>query len=156
MIDFSSSKEITVKASPEAVFDVVGDLMRHQELAGSGEVLAIRKLTDGPTGFGSVIEADESINIGGEIMEFPATSVVVAFDPPKSISWIPVPPLPTRRIQWWFNLSPDGEGTRVTHEVEVDLGEARAMFDDYEGTRAVDIARGMDKTLENLRRSVEK
>ena len=61
--------------------------------------------------------------MAGQKMEFVATSVVVACDPPNTISWIPVPPLPIRRIQWWYHLAPEGQGTRVTQEVEVDLGE---------------------------------
>ena len=90
-------------------------------------------------------------------MEFAAKSVVVAFDPPNSFSWIPVPPIPIRRIQWWYHLSPEGRGTKVVHEVEVDLGEAREMFggtEAYNSTRGADVIRGMEKTLQNLKAAI--
>ena len=158
MSDFEHSKEIVINASPEAVFNIVSDLTRHKELAGSGELVKVRKLTEGPCCLGAMIEADESIKMGDQVMEFAAKSVVVAYDSPKVISWMPSPPVPTRRIQWWFQLTPEGQGTRVSHEVEVDLGEAAAMFggvESYKATRGVDIARGLEKTLENLRKAAE-
>ena len=84
-----------------------------------------------------------------------AKAVVVACSPPNTLSWISAPPLPIRRIQWWFNLSAEGSGTKVVHECEVDLGEeARAMFggtQGYNDTRGADVIAGMEKTLENLK-----
>lgn len=154
MVDFHASKEIVVDAAPEAVFSLVSDFTKHRDLAGSGELVEVRTLTTGPTGVGTMIEADESIHLGDEHMEFAAKSVVVAFDPPNSFSWIPVPPIPIRRIQWWYHLSPEGRGTKVVHEVEVDLGEAREMFggtEAYNSTRGADVIRGMEKTLQNLK-----
>lgn len=158
MADFHVSRDTTVDASPEAVFAIVSDQEQHKRLAGSGELVDIRKVTPGPIGLGSVFEANESIQFGDRRMEFLARSIVVTFSPPNTISWIPTPPLPLRRIQWWFRLSPAGEGTKVVHEVEVDLGdEAFDMFGDAENfrtTRGADMARGMEKTLENLREAV--
>jgi hypothetical protein len=159
MIDFHAVKETKISASPEAVFDVVSDLNRHKELAGSEELVNIRMLTSGPVGLGTMIEADESIHLGDQHMEFSAPSVVVGFDRPNTISWMPAPPVPVRRIQWWFHLTPEGQGTKVVHEVEVDLGDAgREMFggtENYRNTRGADVANGMGKTLENLQRLVE-
>jgi uncharacterized protein YndB with AHSA1/START domain len=158
MADFSNTSEVRINASPEAVFGLVGDLSRHKELHGSGELLATRILTDGPTAFGSKIEADESITMGGETMEFSTQSVVVGYTPNERISWIPNPPVPTKRIQWWFNLTPDGDGTKVSHEVEVDLGSAAEMFGGVEGymkVRAPDVIAGMEKTLQNLKNALE-
>ena len=158
MSDFEHSQEIVIKASPEAVFKIVSDFTRHKELAGSGELVNVRMLTHGEVGLGTMIEADESISMGDQKMEFAAKSVVVAYDAPSVISWMPVPPVPTRRIQWWFHLTPEGQGTKVSHEVEVDLGEAAPMFggvEAYKATRGADIARGLGKTLENLRKAVE-
>ncbi|HJN85752.1 MAG: SRPBCC family protein [Dehalococcoidia bacterium] len=159
MLDFHAIKETTINASPEAVFDVVSDLSRHRELAGSGELVNIRLLTPGPVGLGTMVEADESIHLGDQHMEFAARSVVVAFDRPNTISWVPAPPVPVRRIQWWFHLTPDGQGTKVVHEAEVDLGEGgREMFggtENYNQTRGADVIRGMEKTLQNLQQMVE-
>ena len=71
-----------------------------------------------------------------------------------------MPPLPIRRIQWWYNLSPEGRGTKVVHECEVDLGkEARAMFGGTQGcnatrapkdTRDADVIASMEERLQNL------
>ena len=93
-------------------------------------------------------------------MDITAKAVVVACGPPNTLSWISVPPLPIRRIQWWFNLSAEGSGTKVVHECEVDLGEeARAMFGGTQAyhdtrvrrdTRGADVIAGMEKTLKNL------
>ena len=155
MAAFSASKEIIINATPEAVFKVVGDMTNHAQLAGSGEVKVVRKIADGPGGLGTVVEADESITIAGDNMEFSVKSVVVSYDAPNSISWIPVPPVPIRRVQWWFNVTPEGNGSKVTNEVEVDLGEGGlAMFgslDNYNTIRAPDIIKGMEQTLQNLK-----
>ena len=35
MLDFHASKEVVVDASPEAVFNLVSDLTKHKDLAGS-------------------------------------------------------------------------------------------------------------------------
>ncbi len=139
----------------------MSNIEKSNKLAGSGEVLRIRKLSQGPVGFGTTFEADGSITIAGQTIEFVATSVVVTYDPPNTISWIPVPPLPTRRIQWWYHLSPEGQGTRVTQEVEVAMGEQTdpqlvSLKENYQTIKAPDIEAGMAKTLENLRRMVEK
>ena len=159
-IDFHSKTEAPINAPPEAVFDILSDLERHKELAGSGELVQVRKLTEGATGLGSMLEADESIHMGDVHMEFSAGSVVIDFNPPNTISWMPAPPVPVRRILWWFHLTPQGQGAKVEHEVEVDLGqEGRFMFggtENYLNTRGRDVARGMAKTLENLRKAVEK
>ena len=157
MIDFSATKEVVVDASPEAVFSLVSDLTKHKDLAGSGELVAVRKLTSGETTVGTMIEADESIHLGDEHMQFAAKSVVVSCSPPHSISWVPVPPIPIRRIQWWYNLTPEGRGTKIVHQIEVDLGEAREMFggtEAYNNTRGADVSRGMEKTLQNLQASL--
>ena len=157
MTDFHVSIDTTIDASPEAIFAIVSDLTRHKQLAGSGELVDVRKVTPGPIGLGSVVEANESIQLGDRRLEFLARSIVVTFNPPNTISWIPTPPLPIRRIQWWFRLSIDEQGTKVVHEVEVDLDdEAFDMFggaENFAETRGTDMARGMDKTLENLRRA---
>ncbi len=143
------------------VFDILNDVAGHNELAGSGEVLTIRQMTDGPIGLGSIGEADERFVIGGEAMEFTATSVVVSHDAPNTISWIPSPPFPTKRIQWRYHLSPEGAGTKVVQEVEVDLGEPedsmlQALKANYVSMRGNDIAAGLEKTLTNLKQAAER
>ena len=74
--------------------------------------------------------------------------------------------MPIRRIQWWFHfdnfhLTPQGEGTNVVHEVEVDFGpqtdpQMIGLVENYDKIRAPYVLAGMDKTMENLKRSAEK
>ena len=47
MPDFHAVKEVVVNASPEAVFSIVSDFSKHRELAGSGELVTVRILTQG-------------------------------------------------------------------------------------------------------------
>ena len=54
-------------------------------------------------------------------------------------------------------MSPQGGGTKVVHEVEVDFGDLqnemlKGLKDNYEQVRAGVVRTGMDKTLENLKR----
>ena len=58
---FSCSRQTSISAPAEKVFDILADVERHSELAGSDEVLTIRKLTEGPVAVGTRFEADEDI-----------------------------------------------------------------------------------------------
>ena len=98
----------------------------------------------------------------GSGMGLTADSVVVTYAPPNSFSWIVNPPLPeqVRRIQWWFGVAPQGGGTKVVHEVEVDWGDIqkemlKGLRDNYEQVRAGLVRSGMSNTLENLKRMAE-
>ena len=63
----------------------MSDLTRHKQLAGSGELVDVRKVTSGPIGLGSVFEANESIQLGDRHLEFLARSIVVTFNPPNTV-----------------------------------------------------------------------
>ncbi len=160
MLDFAHSAEITVNASPQAVFDIVSNPSRHVELAGSAELTTMRQVPAGPVGTGTHFHAEETVKMAdGSGMDLTADSVVVTYDPPNSFSWIVNPALPeqVRRIQWWFRMSPQGGGTKVVHEVEVDWGDLQnemliGLRDNYEQVRAGVVRTGMAKTLENLKR----
>ncbi len=160
MIDFAYSTEITVNASPQAIFDIVCNPSRHVELAGSAELNSMRQEPAGPVGTGTHFHAEETVKMAdGSGMDLTADSIVVTFDPPNSFSWIVNPALPeqVRRLQWWFRMSPEGGGTKVVHEVEVDWGDLQTemlqgLRDNYEQVRAGVVRTGMGKTLENLKR----
>ena len=160
MLDFSYSTETTVNASPQAIFDIVSNLARHAELAGSGELNTVRQEPTGAVGTGTHLIAEETVKMAdGSGMDLTADSVVVTHDAPNSFSWIvnPVFPEQVRRIQWWFRMSPQGGGTKVVHEVELDFGDVqneilKGLKDNYEQVRAGVVRNGMDKTLENLKR----
>ena len=163
MADFSYSSEITINASPQAIFDIVSDPSKHAELAGSEELKKITQQPSGSVGLGTHILAEETVMMtDGTGMDLTADSIVVTFDAPKSFSWIVNPALPeqVRRMQWWFRMSPDGDSTKVVHEVEVDWGNLThemlvGLRDNYEQIRAGVVRSGMDKTVANLKSIAE-
>ena len=163
MLDFSYSSEITINATPQAIFDIVSDPAKHAELAGSDELKKITQQPSGPVGPGTHILAEETVMLAdGTGMDLTADSIVVTSDAPRSFSWIVNPALPeqVRRIQWWFRLTPDGDGTKVVHEVEVDWGNLThemviGLRDNYEEIRAGVVRTGMDKTVANLKSIAE-
>ena len=112
---WKATESININASQEAVWRVVSDVSRHAELAGSGEVKAIR--IDGPVEVGSSWEADEKIRFAGE---FVARSECVEWDPPNVFSWKSFPP-PMKKgredtvadVTWWFRLTPIGLRVRA-------------------------------------------
>jgi hypothetical protein len=60
-------------------------------------------------------------------------------------------------VQWWFHFTPEGDRTRVAHEVEVGFGDLqnemlKGLRDNFEQVRAPVVRAGMDRTLEILRR----
>ncbi len=164
MLDLAYSTEATINASPQAIFDIVSNPSRHVELAGSRELKKVSQRPAGPVGTGTHIFAEETVRMAdGSGMDLTADSVVVTCDPPKSFSWIVNPALPeqVRRIQWWFRMSPQGRGTKVVHEVEVDFGDLqnemlKGLKANYEQVRAGVVRTGMAKTLENLKRMAER
>jgi uncharacterized protein YndB with AHSA1/START domain len=164
MVDFAYRTEAVINATPQAVFDIVSDPARHVELAGSGELNKIRQEPAGPVRTGTHILAEETARMAdGSTMDVTADSVVVTYDPPRSFSWIVNPSLPEqiRRLQWWFCMTPQGNGTRVVHEVEVDFGNVQhemllGLKNNYEQVRARVVRAGMAKTLENLKRMAER
>ncbi len=163
MIDFTHSTEATINASPQAIFDIVSNPSRHVELAGSGELNKVGQEPAGAVRTGTHLAAEETVRMAdGSSMDLTADSVVVTHDAPNSFSWIVNPALPeqVRRIQWWFHMSPQGGGTKVVHEVEVDWGNIQnemlvGLRDNYEQVRAGVVRSGMSKTLENLKRMAE-
>ncbi len=160
MNGYHARKEITINAPIETVFKFAGDITQHTRLAGSGEVKAIRKLTEGPVKVGTTFEADEDIPMGpGMRSKFVSKSEVVGYEPPRFFTWTSMPPSAPKpkRIQWWFRLSPDGKGTKVVHEVAVDFGMISniLMGPPYALTRGRAVSRGMKKTLGNLKSIAE-
>ncbi len=163
MPDFSYSSEIVINAPAQAIFDIVSNPAKHAELAGSNELNTIRQSPAGPVGLGTHIIAEEKVMMAdGTGMELTADSIVVTYDAPNSFSFVVNPALPEqiRRIQWWFNMSPEGTGTKVSHEVEVDWGNLTnemlvGLRDNYEQARAGIVRSGMDQTLVNLKGMTE-
>jgi hypothetical protein len=163
MIDFAYSTAATIDADPKVLFDIVSDPSLHVALAGSGELHTVTQQPPGPVATGTHLLVEETVRLAdGTGMDLYSDSVVVTCDPPSTFSWIVNPVLPDRlrRIQWWFHFTPVDAGTRVVHEVELDLGELhdemlKGLRDNLEEVRAGVIRTGMARTLENLKRMAE-
>ena len=131
-------------------------------MAGSDELNTIRQEPSGAVGVGIHIIAEETVKMAdGSGLDLTADSVVVTCDSPNSFSWIVNSALgeQIRRIQWWFRMYPQGGGTKVVHEVEVDWVDIqqemlKGLRDNYEQIRAGVVKDGMVKTLDNLKRMV--
>ena len=163
MLDFAYSTEATINASPQKIFDIVSNLSGHAELAGSGELNKVTQRPAGPVQIGTILAAEETVKMAdGSGMDLTAESIVVTNDAPNSFSWIVNPALPdtVRRMQWWFHMSPQGSGTKVVHECEVEFGDLKNVMliglrDNYEQVRAGVVRTGMAKTLQNLKGMAE-
>lgn len=156
------TERIVVAAPREKVWAVVTDVSGHAELAGSGEIRALR--LSGRVGLGATWEAD--IAVPG-LEPFVSRSEVVVFDEPAEFSWTSVPrpivadePRSTPGVRWWFDLAPaDQGGTAVEHRVLISPPEVAAeeMAEFFEETKRVESIRaGMRVTLERLKTSVER
>ena len=158
MSDFQSTQEISINSSPETVFGIVSDFARHKEFAGLKELVNVRNLTEGPIGLGSIIEVDEAVQMGPNTIELTTKSVVVGYNSPNMISWIVVPPFPLRRVQWWFQVTQQGDRTTLVHEIEVDLGAAAEQFGGLESFiagRGAALTTSIQKSLENVKHTAE-
>lgn len=157
---WQGTERIEIAGPPEAVWAVVSDVARHAQLAGSGEVKAVR--TKGPLAAGAMWEADEVVRGMGA---FTATSECLAFDPPHELSWKSYPP-PVKKgdpdsvpdITWWYRLSPSERGTVLEHAFQViEPKHGGLMVKVYYllTRRATTIRRGMRRTLANVKAAVE-
>ncbi|GAC1470684.1 MAG: hypothetical protein PVSMB7_21720 [Chloroflexota bacterium] len=140
-----------IDAPPERVWEIVGDLGRSHEWAGSGQVKSVTKSTDGPVGVGTKYVAQEKI-----LIPFKAESVVVGLEPNRWIAWtsVPVGPKITPH-RWSFVLTPEDGGTRLTHQVRAARASGfprliqAVMVNLSGGTEP--IRKGMDTTMSNVK-----
>jgi hypothetical protein len=157
---WQGTERIEIAAPPEAVWAIVADVARHRELAGSGEIKAIR--SDGPLAVGAAWEADETIKATGS---FTARSECGVFDPPHEFSWKSYPP-PIKKgkpdsvpdITWWFRLAPQDAGTMLEHSfrvVEPKRGGLMMKAFYLATRRASTIRKGMRKTVQNVKTAAE-
>lgn len=73
-----------ITAPSDKLFDIVADVTRHPELAGSGEVERVEWSSPAPHGVGSRFTANQNING----MRYRTRSVVQAFDRPRQFVWL--------------------------------------------------------------------
>jgi hypothetical protein len=119
MADFSYTGEATINASADKLFAIISEPTQHLAMAGSDEIKKITVTPAGPVGVGSKMFADEAVIVGGDTMEIAAESETITCDAGKKFAFLVFPALPgwVGRMEWSFNLSPDGSGTKVSHQL---------------------------------------
>lgn len=153
MYDYETS--VHIDAPPQRVWEIVGDLGRSQEWAGSGQVKSITKTTEGPVGVGTKYVAQEKI-----LVPFKAESVVVGYEPNRYIAWTSRPVGPNvAPHRWAFIVTPEDGGTRLTHQVRAARASGfprmiqATMVKLSGGTET--IRRGMEATMNNIKARAE-
>jgi uncharacterized protein YndB with AHSA1/START domain len=143
--------ETTIAASPEAVWQVLGDVRRMPGLA--PELVRMIPLKPGGLRAGQWYLG---VNRRKGVV-WPTRSVVAAVDPARTVAW------DTRSsgARWIWELSPDGTGTRVVHRRPVPerltpLSRvfARAFLGGV-GGHADELEAGMAESVERLKAAVE-
>lgn len=149
-------RSIEIDAPPERVFEIVGDVAKSPEWAGSGEVRAVVRQTEGPIGVGTRYRSDQ--NVRG--LTYHTTSTITDYEPNRRIIWRVEPPVYTRSA-WGFTLEPTPTGgTRLTHFYDTDtpsgVGPRFFMKLLYRlGNRRAELGRHVEATLRNLKQLAE-
>lgn len=143
--------EIVIDAPPEKVWEVLADLRRMPEW--SPELVRMFPLLRGGLRVG---QQYLGLNRRKAIV-WPSRSVVALVEPGRSLAW----DTRTSGARWIYELSPDGDGTRVVHRRPVPtrltlLSRAFApiALGGSEG-HADELEAGMGQTLTRLKAAVE-
>ncbi|TDO69220.1 carbon monoxide dehydrogenase subunit G [Kribbella sp. VKM Ac-2571] len=111
---------VHVDATPDAVWELVTDVRRHPEYAG-------------PKSITKVIDFDDTLHVGARWVahekfgpqKFDAPSEVTTWDPVHAFGWVSFPPMKEAnrgdggRVFWSYTVTPELDGTRLTHHMEV-------------------------------------
>ncbi len=101
-----------IGAPPEDVFALLADPRRLPAIDASGSVVAART-EQSVTGVGDVFTMAMR---GRDTGDYEVENHVVAYEPDRLLGWAPATTGGERGGQTWtFALTPDGDGTRVTH-----------------------------------------
>ncbi len=137
--------ETTIAASPDEVWAVLSDMSRMPEW--SPELIRLMPLKGGGLRVGQWYLG---VNRRGAVL-WPTRSVVVAVEPGRSVAW----DTKSSGARWIYELTPEGEGTRVVQRRPVPqrltrvsgafagalLGGAEGHADELEGGMAQSLAR---------------
>ncbi len=143
--------ETTIAALPSQVWAVLSDLDRMPEM--SPELVRMVPLKRGGLRAG---QAYLGINKRKWVV-WPTRSVVVTVDPEKALAW----DTKSSGARWIYELTPEGDGTRVVHRRPVPRGLtligkafAAVALGGVEG-HADELEAGMGQTLARLKAAVE-
>jgi uncharacterized protein YndB with AHSA1/START domain len=127
-------ESVHIDAPPSRVWELVSDIRRHPEFAGPKSITKVIDF-DGPLEVGQRWTSHEKFGP----QKFDAPSEITGVVPERELSWVSFPPMKDEnrgeggRVLWAYKLEPDGDGTRLTHTMEVLLpakgaGMLKAMY----------------------------
>ena len=140
--------ERVIEAPASAIFAVVADASRHQEIDGSGTVQGVKQPGE-PLRLGS--EFGMSMKMG---VPYSTKNVVVEFEQDRLIAWktTGLGGLIGGRI-WRYELEPAGDGTLVRETW--DVSEDKQKFFLKKGSMPDNTGKAMTKTLKRLAELLE-
>lgn len=107
-----ASVSAIIAAEAAAIWELISDVRRHPEIAGSGQVVETELMTPEPIGMGSRFQSNQNING----FTYVTVSHVIAFEPQRRMTWrIGLPGTPPFATLWQYELEPVEGGTRVTN-----------------------------------------
>jgi hypothetical protein len=150
-------ESIEIQASPDVVWGLVTDVVRHPEFAGPKSITK-KIYFDGPLAPGAVFNADEKVGP----QKFQAPSEIVTVDPEREFAWVSLPPAKDEdhqaRVRWSYELTPTATGTLLNHTSDIALPRKGAtaikMFRAVYGAKSKQ-PRGMRLSLENIKAAAE-
>jgi len=147
---------IRMNATAGAVYALVADVTRTPEF--SPEILRCTWL-DGVTG-PAVGARFEAVNHAGRFPQWKNQPVVITAEPGREFAFSRTERF-AGTLVWRYQFEPDGTGTLVTESYEVTRPISRIgwfIIDRLAGLheRRADLRRGMEKTLQRLRETVER
>lgn len=142
-----------VTTSCEKLFEIVSDVSKHSQLAGSGEVQEVRWITPPPLGVGSAFESKQQISA----FAYPTRSYVQVYEPPFRFIWLTGPGFkkPPFGQLWGFDLKPlDARTTLVSNVMKTPIYPLPNIppFTWFANVGAEHESRNMKPTLKNLAR----
>ena len=141
--------ERVIEAPASAIFAVVADASRHQEIDGSGTVQGVKQPGE-PLRLGS--EFGMSMKMG---LPYSTKNVVVEFEQDRLIAWktTGLGGLIGGRI-WRYELEPAGDGTLVRETW--DVSQDKQKFFLKKGSMPDNTGKAMTKTLKRLAELLER
>ncbi|MGH2746531.1 MAG: SRPBCC family protein [Actinomycetota bacterium] len=114
------TEAVSVEAPPEVVWELVTDVSRHPEFAGSKSMTKAIEF-EGPLEVGARWNAHEKF--WGR--KFDAPSEITALEPKRAFEWVSYPPMKDEnrgkggRAYWKYVLTPENSGTRLEHTARI-------------------------------------
>jgi len=131
-----------IAAPANRIFDILADPRQHSRIDGSGTV---RGVVTGPDRLSLGARFGMRMRMGAP---YRVTNVVLEFEPDRRIAW-----RHAGRHVWRYELTPEGDGTRVTETFDWSPAPLRLLLDRSWIPRSN--ARAITATLRRLREVVE-